>query len=124
MTLQALGAVGARCAVQACPRHSTFTPSARWRGMSTSVPRAQAVCYASHCSVATPEGRWARRLRAVGPSAQILPAGYLLKMACTEALAPIVRLHTGAVPLQAPPQPTKLLPAGAVAVSVTAVLWP
>ena len=73
-------------------------------------------------AVAAPEGCGARRLRTVGPRAQIRRAGYLLKMACTEALAPIVRLHTGTVPLQAPPQPTKLLPAGAVAVSVTAVL--
>ena len=37
---------------------------------------------------------------------------HLLKLACTERLLLTVKLHTGAVPVHAPPQLTTVLPAG------------
>jgi|GEM_PF-4977786 len=46
---------------------------------------------------------------------------YLLKLAFAERLALTVSVQVELVPVQAPDQPVKLLPAGGVAVSVTLV---
>ena len=45
----------------------------------------------------------------------------LLKLAVTERFAFTLVVHVGAVPVHAPPQPVKLLPGAALAVSVTEV---
>jgi tRNA U55 pseudouridine synthase TruB len=42
-----------QCAARTCDRHSTVTDFAKLRGLSTSVPRATAVWYASSCNGTT-----------------------------------------------------------------------
>jgi hypothetical protein len=50
-------------------------------------------------------------------------ANYLLNVAWTDVSLMIDTLHVGAVPEQAPLQPTNDFPSGGVAVSVTVVPW-